>query len=263
MPRKPEKKIAIVTGSTNGIGKSIAQELAVHGNTVVITSSSIERSRNVADEINTRGAQALGLQFNIEKAVDLKSLIKDTIDAFGRLDILVNNALSQSCVLPLDTLSDEQIEFAFTSNITNTFLLTHLAYPYLRKSRGNIINIGSVIVNRHLLGLPVYSIIKGAILQMTKALAAEWAADGIRVNAINPGFIRTSAFSNLGMPEDLIEKSYDFYKNYHPLGRIGKPKEIGKIAAYLVSDNADLITGAVVDIDGGYSIQGSPLYKSN
>ncbi len=258
MPRKPEKKLQLSRVAPMALARALPRNWRC---TAIPNDPGMSLMRSTHG-----GAQALGLQFNIEKAVDLKSLIKDTIDAFGRLDILVNNALSQSCVLPLDTLSDEQIEFAFTSNITNTFLLTHLAYPYLRKSRGNIINIGSVIVNRHLLGLPVYSIIKGAILQMTKALAAEWAADGIRVNAINPGFIRTSAFSNLGMPEDLedlIEKSYDFYKNYHPLGRIGKPEEIGKIAAYLVSDNSDLITGAVVDIDGGYSIQGSPLYKSN
>ena len=260
---KITNKIAIITGSTKGIGHGIAKKLAEQGSTVVITSRDIDQARKVAGEFNTTYGEALGLQFNIEESDNLHSLIENTLDVFGHLDILVNNALSQSCALPLEALSDEQIGFAFTSNITNTFLLNRLAYPYLKKTRGNIVNIGSVIANNHLLGLPLYGIVKSAILHMTKVLAAEWATDGIRVNAVNPGFIRTNAFSELGMPNDVIDKSYDFYKNYHPLGRIGKSTEIGEMVAYLASEKASLITGAIIDVDGGYSIQGLPLYQDS
>lgn len=263
MSSTPDTKIAVVTGSTKGIGRSIALELAAQGITVVATSRDLKRARVVANEISAMGGYALGLKFNIEEADDLNSLINATADAFGRLDVLVNNAVSHNCVLPLPSLSREQIEFAFTSNITNTFLLTQVAYPLLKASRGSVINIGSAVVNRHLLGLPLYAIIKGATAQMTKVLAAEWAADGVRVNAINPGFIRTDAFSELGMPRDLIEKSYAFYRNYHPVGKIGEPVAVGKVAAYLASAAADFITGSIIEVDGGYSIKGLPTYQGN
>jgi NAD(P)-dependent dehydrogenase (short-subunit alcohol dehydrogenase family) len=256
-----ESRVAIVTGSTKGIGRGIAEELAGQGVRTIITSRDKQRARDVAEEIKTSGSEALGLQFDIERTEDCLDLISDTLEAFGRLDILVNNALSQRCVLPLDTLSDDQIRGALAENIANTFLLCRSAYPYLRKTRGVVINVGSVVINQHLLGLPIYAIVKAAVLQMTKVLAAEWAEDRVRVNAINPGFIRTSAFSDLGMPEDLVEKSYDFYKAYVPLREIGQPKDVGILAVYLASDNARLITGTVIDIDAGYSVRGLPLYE--
>lgn len=256
-----KRKVAIVTGSTKGIGRSIAQEMAATGTTVVVTGRKAEDAQRAAEAVRDAGGEALGLKFNIEERDDLASLIALTIDAFGRLDILVNNALSSSSVMPVDTLSDAQIEQAFTSNITNTYLLTRLAHPHLCATHGQVINIGSVIVNRHLSGLPVYSIVKAAMVQMTKVLAAEWAADGVRTNIINPGFIRTSAFSELGMPEDVVRKSYDFYQAYHPVGTVGEPSDVGRMAAYLASEAGNFMTGSVIEVDGGYSIQGLPLYQ--
>lgn len=256
-----KSKIAVITGGTKGIGNGIARQLAENGATVVITSRKLEKAEQAAEEFKTLGYQACGLQFDLGAGGDIESLIQNVIRIFDRLDILVNNAITRDGALPLDMLSNEQIESALTANIAHTFLLCRQAYPYLKKTSGNIINISSAVVNRHLLGLPLYGIIKGAIVQMTKVLAAEWAADGIRVNAINPGFIRTNAFSELGMPPDVIDKSYEFYSHYHPLGKIGKPSEIGKLAAYLVSDDAKLMTGSVIEADGGCSVQGLPLYE--
>ncbi len=256
-----EAKVAIVTGSTKGIGNGIARQLAENGATVVITSRDIGRAEQAAEEFKKSGYQARGLQFDLGDGNDIESLIQDVVGVFDRLDILVNNAFTADGALPLAMLSNDQIKFALTANVAHTFLLCRQAYPYLKKTKGNIINISSVVANRHLMGLPLYGIIKGAIVQMTKVLAAEWAADGIRVNAINPGFTRTNAFSELGMPPDMIEKSYEFYSHYHPLGKIGKPSELGKLAAYLVSDDAQLMTGSIIEADGGYSIQGLPLYE--
>lgn len=257
-----EARVAVVTGSTKGIGRSIAEQLATQGIQTVITSRDKEVAREAAKKLRSLGVKSLGLQFDIEKAEQCRRLIDDTVEAFGRLDILINNALSQNCLLPLHTLEDDQIQFALNTNISNTLLLCRAAYSHLKHTRGAIINIGSVVANRHLLGLPIYSIVKGSILQLTKVLAAEWAVDGVRVNAINPGFIRTTAFSELGMPDDIVEKSYEFYRTYHPLERIGQPAEVGMLAAYLASDDAKLITGTVVDIDGGYSVRGLPLYEN-
>lgn len=263
MSRKAVKKVAIVTGSTKGIGRSIALEFAAQGISVVVTSRSIDRARQIAEEINANRGEAVGLEFNLEIDQDLNRLIEDTIMTLGQLDILVNNALSAYCALPLQALSDQRIRDTLTTNITNVLMLSRVAYPYLKKNRGTIINIGSVVINRHLLGLPLYGIVKGALAQMTRVLAAEWAADGIRVNSINPGFIRTEAFSELGIPDEVVDESYDYYKSYQPIGRIGQPEEIGKLAAYLASDDASFITGSIIDIDGGYSIKGLPLYLNS
>lgn len=258
-----EKKVAVITGSSKGIGRAIAEQLALQGKIVIVTSRNKEQAQATAETIKKNGGEALGIKFNLEESYDFDSLISETISTFGRLDILVNNAVSKNSLVPLLESSADQIELACTTNISNTILLSKLSHPYLKKSKGSIINITSIITNRHLLGLSLYSIIKGAILQMTKALAAEWAHDGIRVNAISPGFIRTNAFEDMGMAKDEIERSYDFYKQYHPLGRIGEPIDVGKVAAYLSSDDADLITGAVIEIDGGYAIQGLSLYRES
>lgn len=256
-----QQKTALVTGGSKGIGRGIADVLATQGYAVVITSRDEQYARRVAGEIEAQGGRALGLPFSLENEADLETLIQGTIKAFGRLDVLVNNALAPHATTPPALLTRQQIHSAFTANINHTFLLSTLAYPHLQQSRGNIINIASVVVHRHLLGVPIYAVVKGALVQMTKALAAEWANDGIRVNAINPGFIRTEAFTKLGKSQDFIDKSYDFYKNYHALGKVGDPADVAGIAAYLASDAAHLITGAVIDVDGGYSIRGLPLYS--
>lgn len=259
---KHDGRVAIVTGATKGIGQSIARELAASGVTVVVTGRCAADAQREAEALAAAGTRALGARFDIEQRGDIATLVDATLGAFGRLDILVNNALSKRCVMPPEAMTDDDIEQAFTANITNTFLLTRLARPHLAESgNGRVINIGSVVVNRHLLGLPLYGIVKAAVVHMTRVLAAEWAGDGIRVNAINPGFIRTSAFADLGMPDELIERSYEFYSSYHPLGKIGEPADIGRMAAYLVSAAADLISGAVIEIDGGYSTQGLQLYS--
>jgi NAD(P)-dependent dehydrogenase (short-subunit alcohol dehydrogenase family) len=256
---KPQ--VALITGSSTGIGLGIARELARRGLSVVITSRDEQRARKAAEDLNRMGGQAVGLPFDIERSADLQTIIDATLDTCGGLDVLVNNALSQTCIPPLDSLSADTIELAFRSNITHTLLLTRQAYPHLKARRGSVINIGSTIVNRYLLGLPMYSIVKAALIQMTRSLAAEWAPEGIRVNAINPGFIRTDAFSSLGMPEAVVEQSYEFYKRYIPQGRIGTPEDVGRLAAFLASEEARLITGAVVAIDGGLGVNGLPLYQ--
>lgn len=255
-----DRRVAIVTGATKGIGNSAARELAAAGVSVVVTSRREQDAQRAAEALQTEGAQALGVAFDLERRDDLARLVDTAVGSFGRLDILVNNALSTSCVTPVEALTDAVVEFAFTSNITHTFLLSRLAHPHLRATGGQVINIGSAVANRHLLGLPLYGIVKGAVAQMTRVLAAEWAGDGVRVNAINPGFVRTSAFSDLGMPDALVESSYDYYRNYQPLGRIARPADIGRLVAYLGAAGGEMMTGAVIEVDGGYSIQGRPLY---
>lgn len=256
-----ENRVAVITGSTKGIGRGIAEEFIKEGISVVITSRSPEAANEAAKILKEKGGNAFGLKFNLDDKEDIQPLIERTVNEYGRLDILVNNAFSPSGLFPLEHASQQQIEFALTANISNTLYLTKLAHPYLKANQGNIINISSVIVKRYLQGLTLYAISKAAMVQMTKSLAADWAGDGIRVNAINPGFVRTSAYEEMGMTSESIDNSYEFYKQYLALKKIGKPADVGKLALYLASDDAELITGITLDIDSGYSVNGFPLYQ--
>jgi len=261
MEKTHSNKVAIVTGSTKGIGFGIAQALSISGANIIITSRTKSHAEETAANINAYGGNAVGINFDITKQEDLDHLVTETIKEFGQLDILVNNAVSQNCLIPSADFSDDKSITTITENLTHTYLLSQKAYPHLKKQKGSILNISSVITQRYLMGLPLYGIIKGALTQMTKVLAAEWACEGVRVNAINPGFIRTSAFKDMGLSDDLIKKSYHFYSQYQQLGGIGEPSKIGSAAAFLTSSEASFITGSILDVDGGYSTRGQELYQ--
>lgn len=180
----------------------------------------------------------------------------------GRLDILVNNALSHPTLppLPLQEMNKTMIESGITTNLTNTMALTGSAHRFLQQSQGVVLNIGSAVVNRYMLGIPLYSVVKGGLTQMTKTLAAEWARDGIRVNQINPGVVKTEAYRNIGIPAELLPMLIEHYSQCHPLGRVGEPQDVAALATFIVSDDASWMSGSILDIDGAYSCQGvAPL----
>ena len=255
-----EKKVAIVTGSTGGIGKSIAQKLAQDNIRVVITSRTKSAADEVAQQIRESGGDAIGAQFNLEEPQDASNLIAFVLKELGRIDYLVNNAVSHPTLppLPFEALDSNLINAGVSANLTNVLLLTHAAYQPLKESKGAILNIGSAVVNRHMDGIPLYAIVKGALSQTTKALAAEWGKDGIRVNQINPGFTATEAYKNIGITKEQAEGMFEYYRGYHALKRVGEPEEIADAAAFLLSEKSQWMTGAIVDIDGGLSVQGVP-----
>lgn len=250
-------KVAIITGSSGGLGKGIALSFASQGARVVITSRDIKRAQRTAYEINRLGGEAYPCCFDLEDPSDSETLLGKVLEEFRHLDILVNNALNRpgTPLMLLQNMDYSQLQSLITSNLTNVLALTGQAYPYLKKTSGNVLNIGSVIVNRNMLGIPLYAILKGALTQATKALAAEWAADGIRVNQINPGFVRTDTFVKK-MPAEHLGPIIEHYRRQHPLGRVGESQEIGDLAAYMVSSHSAWMTGSVVDMDGGFSVQG-------
>ena len=259
MDKQHDKPVALVTGSSKGIGKAIAQEMVLNGMRVVVTSRDLQLAQKVAKNIDPTGDSAIGMAFDICDVSALGKVISQTLEHFGQLDILVNNAVSQDCLIPSADFEPSRIIKTITDNISHNYLLCLEAYPYLKKSKGNVLNIGSVVTNRYLLGLPLYGLIKGSMIELTKVLAAEWAKDDIRVNAINPGFTRTSAFSDLGMDEDTVNACYDFYAKYQPLSGVGDPVSIANAAVFLTTSSASLVTGTVLDVDGGYSIKGYEL----
>lgn len=252
-----EGKVAIITGSSSGIGKGIALTFAQKGAMVVTTSRSLDRAQQVSKEIETAGGVAFPCSFDLESPESAKKLLTAAKKYYGKVDILVNNALSRSTISPslFQDMTWAQMNAAITANLTNSLTLTAQAYSYLRESGGVVLSMGSAVVNKHMTGIALYTIIKGAISQMTKALAAEWAADGIRVNQINPGFVATDSLSEQ-LPEETMQKLKDQFLQHHPLGRVGVIEDISGLALYMVSDYASWMTGAIIDMDGGYSVKG-------
>jgi L-fucose dehydrogenase len=250
---KLRDKVAIVTGSSKGIGLGIAQVFAKEGAAVVITCRTAEVGRKVADEITADGGKALFVQTDVTSSSEIQNLIRQTVAAFGRLDILVNNAgyhISKN----VEETSEQEWEFIQNTNLRSTFLCSKYAIPHLKKTKGCIINISSMV---GVVGQPnagAYSATKGGQIAMSKGMAIDFAPDGIRVNVIAPGWIATPLVEDwFGQQKDPQEARRYIY-GQHPLGRIGTIEECGRVAAFLASDEASFITGAVIHVDGGVTL---------
>lgn len=254
-----DEKIAVITGSTGGIGKGIAVSLAQSGATVIITSRSQDKADKTVQELINNGYKASPCLFDLEQPDDIKQLAETVVEEHGKIDILVNNALSRSAMplLPIHNVEYSHLVSCINANLTNVIALTTSAYPHLKKTKGNVLNIGSVIVNRHIIGLSLYNIFKGALTHMTKSFASEWASDGVRVNQINPGFVMTDTLPSQ-IPPGALEPFVEYFKQFHPTGKVGDPLDVGKLASYMVSGDASWMSGSIVDIDGAYSVQGLP-----
>ncbi|MBA3014696.1 MAG: SDR family oxidoreductase [Proteobacteria bacterium] len=257
-------KTAIITGSSTGIGKGIAVLFAQLGAHVIVTSRTMAHAAQVADQILADGGKATPCAFNLEHPEAIPDLLSTALTTTSRIDILVNNALSRPSIPSgaLQDMASSQLQRGVTVNLTNVLALTAAAYPHLKKSAGVIINIGSAVINRHTVGVPLYTILKGALAQTTKVLAAEWAESRIRVNQINPGFVRTDSIMTRQTNEN-ARMIVDHFEKLHPLGRVGEVKDIATLTAFLASNEANWITGAVIDIDGGFSIQGANFPQHN
>ena len=254
-------KVAIITGSAGGIGRGIAERLASLGAQVVITSRSNERAKKIAAEISSQGGNTSYSSYQLENKDSAKQLIESVFKEYQRIDILVNNAVSHPTLppVPLEKLDYDLLQAGIAANLTNVLYLSSLAYIHLKETRGALLNIGSAVTNRTMLGVPLYAILKGAMSQMTKTMAAEWAKDGIRVNQINPGLVESEAPKNIGIPPEVYSFMAQHYQKFHPLGKIGSPPEIGALAGHMLSDDIAWMSGAIIDMDGGYSVQGVPL----
>lgn len=242
-------KVAMITGGAKGIGKAIASVYAEKGANLVLLDISPELDGTVKSLV-ANGSHVLGLKIDLRRKDELGSAVERTIREFGRIDILVNNA----GVVFLDeaeNLSEEQWDTTMEVNLKAPFLLSQIvARTMMRQNHGRIINIASqagvISLDRHV----AYTASKAAVIGMTKALACEWAEYGIRVNAISPTVILT----------ELGEKAWagevgEAMKKKIPVRRFGYPEEVAACAVFLAADASDLITGANLMIDGGYTVQ--------
>ena len=248
-----EGKVAIITGSSKGIGKAIAKGLAENGAQVVISSRSQEACDSVVAEFKKEGLSAIGIVCHVGKDDQRKQLVSKTIAAFGRIDILVNNAATNPVYSPIEEIDPVIFDKIMEINVKAPWALSNLVLPHLQANKnGSIINIASVEALTPGYGLGVYSTSKAAILMLTKNQAKEWGTYGIKVNAICPGLIKTKFSAALWQNEKMLHK----LEKSIPSGRMGKPEEMVGLACLLASNAGNYMTGGVYTADGGYMISG-------
>ena len=250
---KLHHKVAVVTGAGRGIGQGIARIFSREGAQVVVVDILEDIGAKMADELGASEGNAFFVPADLKSSESVQKMINATIQTFGKLDILVNNAgyhLSKN----VEETSEEEWEFIIATNLRSTFLCSKYAIPHLRKTRGNIINMSSMV---GLVGQPnagAYSASKGGQIAMTKGMAIDFAQDGIRVNAICPGWIQTPLVEDWFSQQQDPEASRQYIFGQHPLGRIGTIEECGKAALFLASDDSSFVTGITLTIDGGITL---------
>ena len=243
MPLKGQT--AVVTGGARGIGKEIALSLARDGANIVIADLMTEQSEETAEEIKKLNCKALIQKVDVSKTADVEDMIKNTIDEFKALDILINNAGVTRDTL-IVRMKEEDWDFVLRVNLTGTFNCTKAAAKYMMKQRkGKIVNIASIVGAMGNAGQANYSASKAGIIGLTKTSARELASRNITVNAVAPGFIDTE------MTRSLNENIKQQLKEQIPMGKLGMPEDIANCIKFLVSDDASYITGQVVHVNGG------------
>nr|WP_298988854.1 glucose 1-dehydrogenase [uncultured Polaribacter sp.] len=246
-------KVAIITGSSKGIGKAIAKALAEQEAQVVISSRSQEACDEVAAAFTAEGLKAVGIACHIGKEDQRKNLVNRTIEAFGRIDILVNNAAINPVFGPIEDVDPEIFDKIMDVNVKAPWSLSNLVLPHFQANKkGSIINIASVEALTPGFGLGLYSTSKAAILMLTKNQAKEWGRYGVNANAICPGLIKTKFSAALWTNEKMLNK----LEKSIPSGRMGMPEEMVGLACLLASDAGNYMTGGVYTADGGYMIAG-------
>ncbi len=246
-------KVAIVTGASKGIGEAIARGLAEFGAKVVISSRNQEAVDAVADAFRADGLEATGIACHVGRKDQLEHLVQKTIDVYGGIDILVNNAATNPIFGPINDPTDDVFDKIMNVNVKSPWQLSNLVYPSMKeRGGGSIIHISSVEGFKPGFGLGLYSVSKSALLMLTQNQAKEWGFAKIRVNAICPGLVKTKFSKALWSNDTLLNQ----VETQIPSGRMAQPDEMAGLAVFLASDAASYCTGGHYTADGGYLIAG-------
>jgi dehydrogenase/reductase SDR family member 4 len=250
-PFSVEGQVALITGSSRGIGLSIAEHFARAGAKVVISSRKLEACEQVRDRLKAEGLEAIAVACNVGKREDLETLVARTLEEWGRIDVLVANAAVNPHFGPLASISDDAWSKILHSNLTATLWLANRVLPHMaERGSGSVIILSSVSAFLGSAQLGAYAISKAAEAQLARNLAVEWGRKGIRANAIAPGVIATEFARALW--ED--PKARHFIERSNCLGRIGQPDDVGGLAVFLASQAAGFITGQTIIVDGGGTV---------
>ena len=244
-------KVAIITGASKGIGEFMAMAFAQAGASVVVSSRKQEAVDEVARSINEQGGIATGIAANTGSLAELEQLVNKTVELYGGIDIIVNNAATNPVFGPVINTNEDAFDKIMNVNVKGPFEFAKMAFPHMKKrGGGSIINISSIggLSPEPFLG--IYSVSKAALISLTKVLAKEWGAMGVRANVICPGLIKTKFSQALWSNEPIVDKM----TKELPLPRIGQPEEMAGLALFLASDASSYCTGGVYTADGGYTI---------
>lgn len=244
-------KVALVTGGNGGIGLGMALGLAKAGARVVVAARNAEKSAVAVEALRAAGSDSFALAADVTDEASVTALFDAVAERCGRLDILINNA-GTTVRKPVDQLALAEWNSVMDTNLTSAFLCCRAAHPLMQRAGGGkIVNIGSMASIFGMPYAPAYGASKGGIVQLTKAMAASWAKDGIQVNAVLPGWIQTDLTDGAraqvpGLNDRVIART--------AAGRWGQPQDLAGIAVFLSSAGSDFITGTAIPVDGGYSI---------
>lgn len=240
---KLKDKVAIITGAASGIGKSVAEKFSEEGATVIIADLPQTAGEEVAKDINNKGGKAYFIPTDVTSKNDIDNLVKGTIDNFKRIDIFHNNAGTAMPITPVEQVSESDYQRIMDINVKGVFYGIKAVVPYMKKAgKGVILCTGSTSASRPRSGLSIYGASKGALVALAKSMALELAPFGIRVNCINP------VATDTGMIDE--EQRKEFIKSI-PLGRLAQPIDVAYAALFLASDEAEMITGIDIEVDGG------------
>jgi len=245
VPSRHEDSVVIVTGSTRGIGAGVARRFAAEGAAVVVTGRSVEPGEAVVEQIEADGGDATFVRADMRDPAEIRALVEHTVDAYGRVDTLVNNAGVQTETSASEATIDDW-EFVVETDFRSFWLCAKAAVEHMPEG-GTVLNMSSNHAFLTMPGLFPYNAVKAGINGMTRAMALELGPEGITVNTINPGWIEIERTS-----EELGD-DYEYTEEIHPVGRLGTPADVAGLAAFLASDDATFVTGESILIDGGRS----------
>src|SRR5216684_2851930 len=247
------EKVVLVTGATSGIGHAVAVKFAEAAARVVALGRDQAALREVESAVKNAGGEPLTLTVDVTDSEQSQRAIDETIDRFGRLDVLVN-AAGHISAGSIENTSLAAWDAMMNVNLRAVFQLMQMAAPHLIETKGNIVSVSSVTGLRSFPGVLAYCVSKAGVDQLTRCAALELAPKGVRVNAVNPGVVVTEIHKRGGMSEEDYAKFLEHSKTTHPLGRVGEAGEVAELIFYLASNRAGWITGATYQIDGGRAL---------
>jgi NAD(P)-dependent dehydrogenase (short-subunit alcohol dehydrogenase family) len=244
-------KSAVITGGGTGIGQAIALSFAREGAQVAVAGRRKEKLDETLSLLQQAGCSALALECDVTKAADTERVVKAAEDAFGKLNVLVNNAGALS-VATVETIAEDDWNRVMATNVKGPFLMSRAALPAMRRAGGgSIINVGSVLGMVAIRDRAAYCASKGGVSMLTKAMALDHAHDRIRVNCLCPSIVESEMTRNLFAETEACRQARESRLASIPLGRFGKPADIAGLAVFLASDESSWMTGTVIPVDGG------------
>lgn len=248
-----DNKVAVITGSSKGIGAAMARGLASYGAKVVISSRKQAAVDDLVNQLKAEGLEASGFACHVGQKEALQNLVDQTMDTYGRIDILINNAAANPAYGPIEQMEAAVFDKIMEVNVRAPFSLSNMVFPIMQKNGGgSIIHISSVEGLKPSFGLGLYSVSKAALLMLTQNQAKEWGKAGIRVNAICPGLVKTKFSAALWQNEALLKQ----VEKHIPAGRMAMPDEMVGLAVFLASDASSYCTGSIFTADGGHLLAG-------